>query len=468
MSFSKKIAMAISLSVCIGVQAQATNQKDVATAIKMKVDKFTLDNGLTVLLHEDHTAPFVNFQQWFRVGSRHEKPGLTGLAHFFEHLMFKGTNKYPNGEFDRLIRSNGGNSNAFTTRDFTGYYINLPSAKLELAADIESDRMRNLIFDQKQIDSEREVVKEERRFRVENEVFGLLDEKIWASVFKVHPYTWPVIGSMADLNRATIDDMKEFYRIYYAPNNAIIVIVGDFDSAAAKKLITKYYAGIPKQTIPEPAKVIEPAQMGERRAIISKQVQNTSAVVAFPTVRSGDLDMYALDLAANVLGGGTSSRLYRRMIYHQQTVSGVSVSSYTPEEPGMFKVSLSLKPGQGLEGVLATVAAEVHKLRTQPITDAELEKAKNAVMKDYVESLKTFSGKANSLAVHEIYDHDYQGMFRDLEKYMNVTKEQIVAAAGKYLKPSARTIVSVQSGVSASKPVTASVTPTEPTTGSRQ
>jgi zinc protease len=447
--------------------ASVSNQKDVATAIQMKVEKFQLENGLTVLLHEDHSTPFINYQQWFRVGSRHEKPGLTGLAHFFEHLMFKGTTKYPGETFDRLIRANGGNSNAFTTRDFTGYYINLPSDKLELAVDIESDRMRNLIFDLKQIDSEREVVKEERRFRVDNEVFGLLEEKLWRTVFKIHPYHWPVIGSMADLNRATIDDMREFYRINYAPNNAVVVIVGDFDAKQARKLINKYYGPIVKQPVPAPPKVEEPAQLGERRAVISKQVQNISAVMAFRTVKSGDPDMYALDLAASVLGGGTSSRLYRRLVYHDQSVSGVRVSSYTPEEPGIFRIFLSLKPGVNPEGVLAKVSTEIYKLRTHPITDAELEKAKNGVMKDYVESLKTFSGKANSLAVHEIYDRDYQGMFRDLEKYMNVTKEQILTAADKYLKPSARTIVSVQPGVPASTSVS-TVAPTEPTTGSQQ
>lgn len=467
MFFLFRAALAAMLIVCSAARAAVPNQQDVTTAIQMKVERFQLENGLTVLLHEDHSTPFINYQQWFRVGSRHEKPGLTGLAHFFEHLMFKGTTKYPGETFDRLIRANGGNSNAFTTRDFTGYYINLPSDKLELAVDIESDRMRNLVFDPKQIDSEREVVKEERRFRVDNEVFGLLEEKLWRTVFKVHPYHWPVIGSMVDLNRATIDDMREFYRINYAPNNAIVVVVGDFDVKRARRLITKYYGPIAKQPVPAPTKVDEPAQMGERRAVISKQVQNISMVVAFRTVKSGDPDMYALDLAASVLGGGTSSRLYRRLVYHDQSVSGVRVSSYTPEEPGIFKISLSLKPGQNPESILAKVGTEVYKLRTHPVTDAELEKAKNGVMKDYVESLKTFSGKANSLAVHEIYDRDYRGMFRDLEMYMNVTKEQILAAADRYLKPQSRTIVSVQPGVPASTPVGA-VAPAESTTGSQQ
>lgn len=416
------------------------------SAIQLKVEKFQLPNGLTVLILEDHTAPFFSYQQWFKVGSKHETPGLTGLAHFFEHLMFKGTNKYPGDTFDRQIRAGGGMSNAFTTRDFTGYYINLPSDKLALAIDIESDRMRNLLFDQKQIDAEREVVKEERRFRVDNDVNGTLDEKIWRTVFKVHPYHWPVIGSMVDLNRATINDMKEFYRIHYAPNNAVVVLVGDVDAKAAKKMITKAYEGIPSQPMPKYTQVNEPSQNSERRAVVNKEVQNTTAAMAFRTVSSGDNDMYALDLASSILGGGNSSRLYRRLVYNDQTVSGVSVSSYTPQDPGMFRVTVSIKPGVNTESVLQAVGSEVFKLRNKLVTDAELEKAKNWVMKDYVESLKTIAGKANALAIHEVYGGDYKAMFRDLEKYVSVTKEDIQRVANKYLQQQGRSIVIVQPG----------------------
>ncbi|MGE0764715.1 MAG: M16 family metallopeptidase [Bdellovibrionales bacterium] len=458
---NRLLMVTAALFLSMSALAALPDQTAVSDAIKLKVEKFTLKNGLTVLLHEDHSAPFFSYQQWFRVGSRNEKPGLTGLAHFFEHLMFKGTPKFPGDSFDRLIRANGGAANAYTTRDFTAYYMNLPTDKLALAIDIESDRMRNLNFNQKEIDSEREVVKEERRFRVDNEVSGLLDEKVWRTVYKVHPYHWPVIGSMVDLNRATIEDMKEFYRVHYAPNNALVILVGDFNSAQAKKMITQAYENIPSQQLPVYNPTTEPVQMSERRAVIKKEVQNISAAVAFRTVASGDKDMYALDLAASILGGGNSSRLYRRLVYHQQSVSAVNVSSYTPGDPGMFRVGLSLKPGQDPEAVFNTVSAEVYKLRKQPITDAELEKAKNWVMKDYVESLKSISGKARALAIHEIYGQDYQLMFRDLEKYIAVTKEQIQTAAEKYLKPTARTIVWVQPGTAEATPAPAS----EATTG---
>lgn len=426
--------------------ADLPNQTDVTSAIQMNVDKYQLKNGLTVLLLEDHSVPFISYQQWFRVGSRHEQPGLTGLAHFFEHLMFKGTAKYPGDSYFRQVRSNGGSANAFTTRDFTGYYVNLPSDKLALAIDLESDRMRNLNFDQKQIDSEREVVKEERRFRVDNDVSGTLEEKLWRTVFKVHPYHWPVIGSMVDLNRATMDDMKNFYRIHYAPNNAVVVVVGDFSTSEAKKLIERAYGGIPAQTVPESKTVIEPDQLSERRAVINKSVQNTTAVVAYRSVASGTPDMYALDLAASILGGGNSSRLYRRLVYKAQSVNSVSVSSYTPADPGIFRVSLSLKPGQSAESVFQTVGAEIKRLRSELVTEAELEKAKNWVMKDYVEALKTISGKANALAIHEIYSKDYQSIFEDLKKYIAVSREDIKRVADAYLQQKSRNIVIVQKG----------------------
>lgn len=234
----------LSVLISFSAQAELPTQVSIADQIRFPVEKYQLSNGLTVLLHEDHSAPIISIHQWFRVGSANEHPGRTGIAHFFEHLMFKGTPKYPNRELDRQIQANGGTNNAFTTRDYTGYYENMPSGKLELILDIESDRMRNLGFDEKEIKNEREVVKEERRYRVENNVYGYLHENVFETVFRVHPYRWPVIGYMRDLNATSIDDLKEFYRVFYAPNNAVLVITGDFKSSQAKSLIEKYYAKI--------------------------------------------------------------------------------------------------------------------------------------------------------------------------------------------------------------------------------
>ena len=237
----------ISFSVFL-LAASMTASASLVKKINFPVEKIKLKNGMTVLLHQDRSIPMISFHQWYRVGSRHEKPGRTGLAHFFEHLMFKGTKKISRDQLEVLIQANGGSNNAFTSRDYTGYYVDFPSGQLELAMQIESDRMRNLIFDMAAIQSEREVVKEERRMRVEDSVDGSIMEATYSTVFKAHPYRWPVIGYMADLNAATIEDLKEFYRAYYAPNNTVLVVAGDFELSKAKSLVNKYYGSIKSET----------------------------------------------------------------------------------------------------------------------------------------------------------------------------------------------------------------------------
>lgn len=424
--------------------ANAESPTQLDSSIRLEVEKFKLDNGLTVLLHEDHSAPLVIFQQWFKVGSRNEKIGLTGLAHFFEHLMFKGTTRYPGNAFDKLIREQGGNNNAFTTRDVTGYYINLPSSAWPLAIELDSDRMRNLIFDQGGIDSEREVVKEERRFRVENEVAGLIEEKLWKTMFKVHPYSWPVIGSMVDLNRATIEDLKSFYNSYYSPNNAVVLLAGDFNLQKAKKKITEAYQGIQRQEIMPYSPPAEPPQTSERRAVIKKQVQNKTAVIAYRTIPAGHQDSYALDLVATVLGQGTSSRLYKKVIYSQQIASSIGAYSMNLAESGMFRIGISIKPGMNQETVFNSVFAEIFKLRTQKISIQELEKAKNLMMKDYVVQLKTLAGKSRAIIENEILFGHPDALSQQLEKYAAVKVEDIQKVVSQYLIPENRVVVWVE------------------------
>lgn len=417
---------------------------DPAKAIQFPVEKFVLDNGLTILVHEDHSLPIVTYHQWFRVGSRDEKPGRTGLAHFFEHLMFKGTQKFPGKDFDRMIQANGGMNNAFTSRDYTGYYINMPSSKLELAMDIESDRMRNLLFDPKEIQSEREVVKEERRYRVENSPYGMLDEATYKTVFKVHPYRWPVIGSMADLNAATLEDLKEFYRVYYAPNNAVVVIAGDVDAAHVKKLADKYYAKIPSQELPEKKFPEEPLQTGQRTTNLVRDLQSPVFSIAYQAVKAGTPEAYALDLIANILGDGPSSRLYRRLVYKEQLATGVSSWSYTPANKGVFEVTATMKSGADMEKAISSAYSELYKMRTTEVSEEELQKAKNQVVFSYVNGLKTASGKASALALNEILFGDYRELFKDIKKYMEVTPQDLKRVAGEYLKPEQRNVIRIR------------------------
>jgi zinc protease len=366
------------------------------------------------------------------------------MAHFFEHLMFKGTPKYPKNEFDRQIQANGGTNNAFTSLDYTGYYENMPSGTLDLILDIESDRMRNLNFDPTEIKNEREVVKEERRYRVENSVFGYLHEGVFETVFRVHPYRWPVVGYMKDLDATSMDDLKEFYRVFYAPNNAVLVITGDFKSGATKSLIEKHYGKIPAQPLPEHKFDPEPQQKSQRSMQLVKDVQSPTFAVAYQAPPAGQDDAYVLDLLANILGNGSSSRLHKQLVYRQQVASSVSAWNYTPLLSGVFQIFCSVKPGMNMESAINTTFNEIYKMRNRLVSDDELKKAKTQVMIDYIDSLKTVSGKARALALNEVLFKDYTMMFKDLDRYNSVTAEQIKAAAEKYLQTQQAAIVRVK------------------------
>lgn len=421
--------------------AAPSQSDDIGSQIRFKVEKYKLPNGLTVLLHEDHSAPIVSYHTWFRVGSKDEEPGFTGIAHLFEHMMFKGAKRYTGEQFDYILQANGATNNAFTSHDYTGYYENLPSSKLELVIDIESDRMENLQINPENLKSEREVVKEERRFRVDNNPSGVLREGLYGTAFRVHPYRWPVIGYMTDLNNITLEKANQFYRTNYAPNNAVIVVAGDFDPAKVKKLIEKYYGHMKAQALPERKHPPEPKQSGQRWQYISKDVQNVTFTVAYHTPKAGTDESYALDLLANVMGNGTSSRLHERLVYKNQLASSAVAYNLTLQDSGLFQVYVSLKPGVNFDQAQRAVYGEMWRPRNLNVSDEELQKAKNQVMTDYVNGLKTVHGKAQALALNEILFGDYEHLFRDLDRYNKVTVQQIREVAEKYLRPEQSTLV---------------------------
>jgi zinc protease len=410
-------------------------QASVSEQVRFPVEKFQLDNGLTVLIHENHTVPIISYQQWFRVGSSFEKPGRTGLAHFFEHLMFKGTQKYPNGVFDRIIQMNGGNNNAFTTEDYTGYYTNLPSDKLELIIDIESDRMRNLLFEEKEITSEREVVKEERRMRYENSVYGSLFEELRSTVYKTGPYHWPVIGYMADLNATKTEELKTFYNAYYAPNNAVVVVAGDVTVSQVKKLVEKYYGNIKRQELPPFQPPTEVEQKSPRASALEKDVQSVTIAMAYPGVKAGHEDSYALDLMTAAMGSGNSSRLHKRLVYKNQLATQASMSNEADKLSGELNVVVSFVPGADVERGIGLIQQELNQIKRTPISDDELKKVKNEIMLGYVQGLQTMAQRAQSLAQNEIFYGDYKKLFTDLEKYEAVTKDDILRVAKLYILP---------------------------------
>lgn len=423
------------------VEENGPQKVSIGDQIRFNVEKFQLPNGLTVILHEDHSAPLVSYHTWFRVGSKDEEKGFTGIAHLFEHMMFRGTKRYGPGEFDRVLQANGAVNNAFTSYDYTGYYEIFPSSKLELIMDIESDRMVNLQISDEHLKSEREVVKEERRLRFEDNPLGALYLLLYRTAFKVHPYGWPVIGTMEDLNRVTVEKANEFYRTYYAPNNAVLVIAGDIKPAEVKKLVHKYYGHLKPQEIPKRERPKEPAQRAIRSYQTRKNIQSLQFAVGYHVPAVGSDESYALDLLANILGYGNSSRMYQRLVYREQIATSVSVYNLTMQDSGLFRIFVTLKPGADYAQAQKAVYGEMWRPANIRIKDDELEKAKNQVMKGYVDALKTAHGKAYALALNEIYFGDYERLFKDLEKYEQVTADQIKQVAKKYLNPYQSTLV---------------------------
>jgi zinc protease len=406
---------------------------DKSLDVHFPVEKFVLNNGLTVLLHEDRSIPMVSYHTWYRVGSRDEKPGVTGAAHMLEHMMFKGAKKYTDKEFDRILHANGIQNNAFTSWDYTGFYENLPSSKLELIMDVEVDRMRDLALKPASLTSELEVVGEERRWRVDNNPPSLLREVLFDTIFTEHPYHWPVIGYMKDIKEYTVEKLRHFYATYYVPNNAVLVIAGDIDVKKTKALVNSYYSSLPSRPLPERKYQQEPEQKTAKRKTIEGEVQNTSVVLAYKGVASGHPDSYALDLAANILGAGSSSRLYKKLVYQMQKATSAGAYNVTNADPGVILLMASMKPSVHSEIAEAIFREEIEKIKKNPVSVRELEKSKNQVMKDFVDGLTTIDGKAQALAVNEIMYNDYSRLFSDLKRYETVSVKDIQRVANTYL-----------------------------------
>lgn len=403
--------------------------------ISFPVEKFKLDNGLTVLLVEDHSVPMISYHTWYRVGSRDEKPGVTGAAHMLEHMMFKGAQKYSGKDFDRILHENGITNNAFTTTDYTGFYENLPSDKLDLIMDMEVDRMQGLALKAEDLKSELQVVAEERRWRVDNNPHGLLREMLMSNLYQVHPYRWPTIGYMKDIDQYTVDKLRHFYDTYYVPNNAVLSIAGDFDSVEIKKKIKKYYGPLKAKQLPSRVYEQEPKNKKFVKQKLKWQVSQTSFALAFPGLAAGHADSYALDLLSVILGGDRSSRLHQKLVYQKQQCSSVSTFNMTNADPGAFMISAELKANSSLEKVKKEILEQIVLLQKTKVTLKELEKARNQTMMDYMNGLLTIDGKAQSLAINEIIFSDYQRLFSDLKRYDQVTVEQIQNVAKQYLKP---------------------------------
>ncbi len=411
-----------------------------AFAQDFNVTETVLPNGLKVLLKEDHKSPVVTFQVWYKVGSRNERLGKTGISHVLEHMMFKGTKKYGPKTFSQTVMRNGGNDNAFTSRDYTAYFENFASDRINLSLKLESDRMQNLLLDEKAFLSERDVVKEERRMRTEDDPVSSMVEQMMATAFLAHPYQWPVIGWMADLTNLTRDDLFRHYRTYYAPNNATIVVAGDFETKALLSKIRKYFGRIPGQKPPAPVSAVEPKQQGERRVIVRRPAELPAVVAGYHAPNIKSPDSYALDVLQSILSAGKSSRLYSSLVYEQQ-VALYADGDYDniTNDPSLFYVYAGVMPGKTVDEVEKSLYAEIEKLKTVPVTDEELQKAKNQIESAFIMGQDSVFYQAMLLGQFETVA-DWKLLPQYVENIRSVTKEDVWRVAKEYFTADNRTV----------------------------
>lgn len=401
----------------------------------------TLPNGLKVRLLRETSVPTVTYYTFFKVGSRNEQVGITGISHLFEHMMFNGSEKFGPKEFDRQLESRGGYSNAYTSSDVTAYYEDFDREALSLVVDLESDRMRALRISDEALASEREVVKEERRFRVDNDIGGTMDEQLDALAFFAHPYHWPVIGWMGDIERINKEDCETYFRTYYAPNNAVLVVVGDFDIDATMKLIEDAYGSIPAGPPIPAVAAYEPEQKGERRGKVNWPAQTASVLLGYKAVSARHEDAATLDVIQAALSIGEGARLERTLVRGLEVVTGASAWFEWRIDPGLFKVHLDLAPGASVDKAIAALDAELGKLHKTRLSPKELARAKNILRGQTLRSISTHNGRAHALGEHEVLFGDWRAVFETLDRYEAVTAEQVQAAARRYLVPDQRTLV---------------------------
>jgi len=400
----------------------------------------TLDNGLRVLLLEDHRSPIVSFQVWYRVGSRDEQRGATGIAHFLEHLMFKGTPTRGAKQFARLVEENGGQDNAFTSQDVTSYYVDIAADKIDLVIDLEADRMQNLLLDPKEIASEREVVIEERRTRTEDDPGGFLGEEVGSLAFKAHPYGFPIIGWMEDIKRITAAEIRAFYKTYYVPNNAIVVAVGDFKTQAVMDKIQKTFGKIPKGKTPPPVLAVEPPQNGERRVVVTKEAELPIVYMAWHVPNHRSNDAPALEVLSTILSGGRASRLYRDLVYQRQlALEAGGDYSYFALDPSLFWFWATPMPGQKPETLEAELSKHMERLKTEPVTDEELARAKNQIESSFVFQEDSVHRRASMLARFELIG-GYAQKDTFMSKIRAVTAADLTRVANAWFAPDRKTV----------------------------
>ncbi len=407
------------------------------------LQRYRLQNGLTILVLVDKSAPVVSYYTWFFVGSRHERPGKTGLAHLFEHLMFNETSNLKAGDFDKKLEENGAETNAATWVDWTYYYESIPNDRLPLVIKLESDRMAHLVLREPQVKSEKEVVANERRFRVDDDVEGAASELLYKTAFAVHPYHWPTIGWMDDIQSFTPEDCADFYRTFYAPNNALIVVVGDVREARLLEQLRQAYGSLPRSTIPADDAQPEPPQLEERVITVNKPTATEKLFVGYHGPALGDADHASLTLLNEVLFGGRASRMYRSLIIEKEICSDLRGWVSTFKDPGLYEMSATARTGKTTSDILVVLDTELARVRAEVVTEDELVRAKARLELGLLQSLETMSGKAEQIGFYETVLGDPVAAFRRLESYRRASASDLRTAARRYLVDRARSLVRV-------------------------
>jgi len=420
------------------LSAQAQGPRNVRVDFK----ETTLKNGLRVITVEDHSAPVVALSITYNVGSRNEREGRTGFAHLFEHMMFKGSENVGSGEHFMLIFNNGGNMNGTTNEDRTNYFEVLPANQLDLALFLESDRMKSLAITKENLDNQRNAVQEERRLGVDNQPYGKSDELQQGLIYDNFAYKHTTIGSMEDLNAASVEDVAAFFKMYYAPNNAVLVLVGDFKTAEALDKIRSRFESIPRQPNPPAVDMTEPQQKAERRATVEDVLARAPRVdLAFKAVPGNTPDFYALQVLSAVLQGGQSSRLYQKLVKEKEMVTNVAGFMDEKRGVGAFYSNATLRPGVKTEDVEAAIYEEIERLKKEPIADWELQKAKNTTRRNIINGLQSSISRAITIGQYTVYYNDPNLINTRLDKVAAVTKEDVQRVANKYLVDTNRTVV---------------------------
>jgi len=411
---------------------------------KLQYEIATLPNGLTVVTSEDHSTPIVHLNLTYHVGSKNEKPGRTGFAHLFEHLMFKGSKNVLPEAHTSYVASVGGQSNAYTTDDETVFWETVPSQYLPMILWLEADRMATLRIDKDTLTNEREVVKEERRMRVDNQPYGRLNEIIYAQAFTVHPYKHPTIGSMEDLEAASVEDVRDFYNTFYVPSNATLTLVGDFDPVQAQQLVIQYLGRVPKASREVPRDIPkEPPQTKEKRVTLQEPWPLPAVVVAYHITYDGNPDSYPLHIAAKVLSDGDSSRIYKKLVYEKQMAVAAFGSANLIEDPNLFYAVAIVQPGHSPDEVANTLMTEIDRLKTEPISEHELQRTKNQFARDYILNRESNQQKAGVLAHAVVIHDDIKTADGEFDIFQNIAIADVQRVARTYFTPENRLVLTL-------------------------